>query len=114
VNFGSSVIADEDAAPHERDLEFEEAIPSLPLPPPLLQQARGDVGTAPKLQGETAPAAQERQHDREQQGDHPEDEVTNADRAEASEVLRVRAEEAQSLNTALELTLDGEGGQQFA
>ena len=110
-NFGSSVIADEDAAPHERDLEFEEAIPPQPLPPPLLQQARGDVGTA---QDETAPAEQERQHGREQPGDHPEDEVTNADRAEASEVLRVRAEEAQSLNIVLELTLDGEGGQQFA
>lgn len=114
-NFGSSVIADEDAAPRERDLEFEEVIPPLPLPPPLLQQARGDVGTAPKLQDDTAPAEQERQHDREQPGDHhPEDEVTNAGRAEASEVLRVRAEEAQSLNIVLELTLDGEGGQQFA
>ena len=110
--FGSSVITDEDAAPHERDLEFEEAIPPLPLPPPLLQQARGDVGTAPKLQDETVPAEQERQHDREQPGDHhPEDEVRNAGRAEASEVLRVRAEEAQSINIVLELTLDGEGGQ---
>jgi hypothetical protein len=114
-NFGSSVIADEDAAPRERELEFEEVIPPLPLPPPLLQQARGDVGTAPKLQDDTAPAEQERQHDHEQPGDHhPEDEVTNAGRAEASEVLRVQAEEAQSLNIVLELTLDGEGGQQFA
>ena len=68
------IITDEDAAPHERDLEFEEAIPPLPLLPPLLQQAHGDVGTAPKLQDEMAPAEQERQHDREQPGDHhPED-----------------------------------------
>jgi hypothetical protein len=37
----------------------------------------------------------------------------NADRSEASEVLRVQVEEVQSLNVALELTLDGEGGQQF-
>ena len=107
-NFGSSVIADEDAL-HERDLEFEEeTMPPLPLPPPSLR----DTEDAAKSQAEIFfPADQEREP--EQSGDHPEDEVTNADRAEASEVLRVRAEEAQSLNVVLELTLDGEGGQQF-
>src|SRR5258708_387768 len=35
-------------------------------------------------------------------------------REEASETLRQQAEEAQSLNIVLELTLDGENGQQFA
>ncbi|KAF8311179.1 hypothetical protein DL93DRAFT_2061386 [Clavulina sp. PMI_390] len=43
-----------------------------------------------------------------------EDEPTNEDREEASEVLRIQVEEAQSLNVVLDLTLDGEGGQQFA
>ena len=110
-NFGSSVIADEDAL-HERDLKFEEeTIPQLPLPPPSLQESR-DAKDAARSQAENiVPADQEREP--EQPGDHLEDEVTNANRAEASEVLRVQAEEAQSLNVVLELTLDGEGGQQF-
>jgi hypothetical protein len=123
-NFGSSVIADEDAAPHERDLDFEdETIPPLPLPPPtslqLQEEEAPDTGDAVKSPDETivpaeAEAEHERGHEYEQSGDHPDDVVTNADRAEASEVLRVQAEEAQSLNVVLELTLDGEGGQQFA
>lgn len=117
-NFGSSVIADEDAAPHERDLDFDdETIPPLPLPPTSLQEEEQARDAAKSSQDETiAPAQgeQERGHEYEQSGDHPDDEVTNADRAEASEVLRVQAEQAQSLNVVLELTLDGEGGQQFA
>jgi serine/threonine-protein kinase RIM15 len=42
-------------------------------------------------------------------------EPTEASRQEATETLRLQVEEAQSLNIVVELTLDGEGGeQQFA
>lgn len=50
----------------------------------------------------------------EEHADREEAALTHEDRAEASETLRIQAEEAQSVNVVLELTLDGEGGQQFA
>jgi hypothetical protein len=120
-NFGNSVIAHEDTAPHERDLEFEDGtIPPLPLPLlTSLQEEVCDAGDAAKPPDETialpeAEAEDEREHEYGRSGGHLDDTVMNADRSEASEVLRMQAEEAQSLNVALELTLDGEGGQQFA
>jgi hypothetical protein len=102
-NFGNSVIADEDAAPHGRDLDFEdETIPPLPLPlppPTSLQEEARDASNAAKWPDETigpaeAGAEHERRHEYEQSGDRPDDVMTNADRAEAFEVLRVQAEEA--------------------
>jgi serine/threonine-protein kinase RIM15 len=104
-HFGSSVIGDDDDAPTAHDLDDEAHRSQLSM----------DVPTTPH---ETPDPERSITHSEDKPStgrpSNEEEAVTHEERAEASETLRIQAEQAQSLNIVLELTLDGEGGQQFA
>lgn len=124
-HFGSSVIGDEDAAHMAQDqLDDDDSGPPLSQPTPQ-SQAQAHVQFLPppppfhldsfdSLPEEDRPRSPEATRSGSQHSNEDEQQVTHEERVEATESLRIQAEQAQNMNIVLELTLDGEGGQQFA